>query len=100
MFERIAFLKLRPEHASADNQRVIAARALEVLPRLPGVQAITVGIAADEDSRAAWDLCITAQFASRADAAMYRAHPDHRRFVDEYIAPQCEARKAWSFETP
>ena len=33
-----------------------------------------------------------------ADADAYRAHPEHRRFVDEFVAPRCEVRKAWSFE--
>lgn len=98
MLERTALLKLAPAHASAENRRTIAQRALAVLRPLPGVQAVTVGIAADDDTAAAWDVCITARFANAADAASYRAHPEHRRFADEFIAPQCEARKAWSFE--
>jgi Stress responsive A/B Barrel Domain len=99
MFERIAFLKLAPHAATAENRAAIARRAFDVLRPLPTVQALTVGIAADDDSAAAWDLCITAQFATPEDAAAYRVHPDHRRFADEYVAPQCEARKAWSFVT-
>lgn len=98
MLERIAFLKLSPDRATPANRREIAERALTVLRPLPGVAAIIVGIAADDDTAVAWDVCITAQFATAADAATYRAHPEHRRFADEYIAPQCTARKAWSFE--
>ena len=97
MFERVAFLKLTPTAATPETRRAIAARAFDVLRPLPGVQALTVATAADADTATAWDLCITAQFATPEDAAVYRAHPDHRRFVDEYVAPQCEARKAWSF---
>ena len=99
MLERIAFLKLLPAHATDDTRRTIAARAMDTLRPLPGVVSLTVGTATDADTAGAWDLCITAAFASVEDAARYRAHPVHRRFVDEYIAPLCEARKAWSFTT-
>jgi hypothetical protein len=37
------------------------------------------------------------RFANADDFAIYRAHPDHRRFADEYLAPLAEVRKAWSF---
>lgn len=97
MLERTALLKLLPEFASPEAQRALVARALEVLRPLPGVQAITVGTAADDPTRADWDVSITVRFASLADAAVYRSHPDHRRFVDEYVAPRCAKRQAWSF---
>ena len=43
-------------------------------------------------------MSITVRFASLDDFALYRAHPDHRKFADEYLAPLAEVRKAWSFE--
>jgi hypothetical protein len=98
MIERFAFVKLAPEHSTDEGRRALAREALAVLRPLPGVLAVTVGHPADADSANAWDLCVNVRFASLADAAAYRAHPAHRRFVDEVIAPRSVARKGWTFE--
>lgn len=98
MIERFAFVKLAPDRATDANRRALARQALETLGPLPGVLAITAGLPADADSAKAWDLCVNVRFASLEDAAAYRAHPAHRRFVDEAIAPQSVARKGWTFE--
>ena len=97
MIERFAFVKLAPEHATAAERRALADQALETLRQLPGVLALTVGLPADADSEKAWDLCVNVRFATLEDAAAYRAHPAHRRFVDEVIAPRSAARKGWTF---
>jgi Stress responsive A/B Barrel Domain len=98
MIERFAFVKLAPEHATDDVRRALGRQARDALRLLPGVLALTVGFPADPDSAKAWDLCINVRFASLADAAAYRAHPVHRRFVDEVVAPVSAARKGWTFE--
>jgi hypothetical protein len=98
MIERFAFVKLAPEHATDQVRRALAREAFEVLRSLPGVLAMTVGFPADADSAKAWDLCINVRFASLEHAAAYRAHPTHRRFVDEVVAPVSAARKGWTFE--
>ena len=97
MIERFAFVKLAPEHATDAERRALAREALETLRPLPGVLSLTVGLPADPDSAKAWDLCVNVQFATLEDAAAYRAHPVHRRFVDEVIAPRSAARKGWTF---
>ena len=97
MIERFAFVKLAPEHATDAQRRALAREALETLRPLPGVLALTVGLPADADSAKAWDLCVNVRFANLDDAASYRAHPVHRRFVDEVVAPKSAARKGWSF---
>lgn len=98
MIERFAFVKLTPEHATDASRRVLAREAMETLRPLPGVLGLTVGVPADEDAAKAWDLCVNVRFATPADAAAYRAHPVHRRFVDEVIAPRSAARKGWTFD--
>jgi hypothetical protein len=98
MIERFAFVKLMPEHATDARRRALVERALEELRPLPGVVSMTVGLPADPDAAKAWDLCINVRFATLDDAAAYRAHPVHRRFVDEVIAPRSAARKGWTFE--
>jgi hypothetical protein len=40
---------------------------------------------------------VNVRFANPDDAAAYRAHPVHRRFVDEVVAPRAAARKGWTF---
>jgi len=97
MVERVVLLKLRPEHATAEGRAAIAERALAVLSAVPGVLSVTAGGPADEPSAKSWDLLIATRFASPADADAYRTQPDHRRFVDEFVAPRCEVRKAWTF---
>jgi hypothetical protein len=97
MIERYHFLKLKPEFATPDGRSEVAARCRAVLPGLPGVQAVVVGIPADDESAAGWDLSIMVRFAVLADVARYRADPDHRRFVDSFLAPRVEFKKAWNF---
>ena len=98
MIERFAFVKLVPEHATDASRRALAREASETLRPLPGVLALTVGVPADAEAAKAWDLCVNVRFATPDDAAAYRSHPVHRRFVDEVIAPRCAARKGWTFE--
>jgi len=98
MIERFAFVKLAPEHATDAERRALARQALDTLRPLPGVLALTVGLPADPDAVKAWDLCVNVRFATLEDAAAYRAHPAHRRFVDEVVAPRSAARKGWTFE--
>lgn len=98
MIERFAFVKLAPEHATDAIRRALVREARDTLRPLPGVVGLTVGVPADVDAAKAWDLCVTVRFATLGDAAAYRAHPAHRRFVDEVIAPRSAARKGWTFE--
>lgn len=98
MIDRVVLVKLKKEHANPAARAGIAREALRVLPALPGVVSVTAGGPADAAAEASWDLSITVRFASLDDFALYRAHPDHRKFADEYLAPLAEVRKAWSFE--
>ena len=98
MIERFAFVKLESAHATDAGRRALAREALQTLRHLPGVLAITVGLPADAEASKAWDLCVNVRFATMAAAAAYRAHPVHRRFVVEVLAPKSAARKGWTFE--
>ncbi len=99
MIERMAFVKLQAAHATPEAGRALADQALATLRPLPGVVGLTVGLPADDDSRRSWDVCIVTRFAPVAAAEAYRAHPVHRRFGDEVIAPRAAARKGWTFAT-
>ena len=97
MIERYHFLKLRPEHATPEGREEVVSRCRAVLPGLPGVVSVVVGAPAEDEGAAAWDLSIVVRFAALADVAPYRADPGHRRFVDEFLAPRVEFKKAWNF---
>lgn|GEM_PF-626346 len=98
MIDRVVLVKLKKEHATPDGRAEVAREALRVLRPLPGVVSVVAGRPADAAAEASWDVSITIRFRNLDDFGLYRAHPDHRRFVDEYLAPRSEVRKAWSFE--
>jgi hypothetical protein len=97
VFDRVVLVKLKKEHANPGARAEIAARALADLGGLPGVVSVTAGGPGDAACEASWDVNITVRCATLDDFAAYRAHPDHRRFADEYLAPRAEVRKAWTF---
>ena len=97
MVERVALIKLKPAHANAAAREALVRRALDELGGLPGVTSLSAGVPADAASEASWDVIITVRCASAADLDAYRAHPTHRRFVDEAVVPVSDVRKGWSF---
>jgi hypothetical protein len=98
VIDRVVLVKLNKEHANPASRAEIAREALRVLRPLPGVVSVTAGGPGDAAAEASWDVNITVRFANADDFALYRAHPEHRKFADEYLAPRAEVRKAWSFD--
>lgn len=97
MVERYVFIKLDDEHATDEGRAEVAEHARRALRNLDGVTAVTVGVPADEPAIRSWDLSIVVRFAKLADIDTYRVHPDHRAFVDEFLAPRMAVIKAWNF---
>jgi hypothetical protein len=97
MIERHHYFKLRAEHATSEGRKEVARQIAAALRGLSGVLAVTVGVPADDEAEKAWDVAVTVRFASLDDVARYRADPDHRRFVDEFLAPRIEVKKIWNF---
>lgn len=98
MIERIHLLKLKAEDATPRGRREIIDRALAVLPAVPGVLGVSAGAPADAESEKSWDIVIVVRFRSVQDIDAYRVHPEHRRFVDEFLAPRTEMKKGWNFD--
>lgn len=98
MIERVHLLKLKPEHADPRTRREIVERAVAVLAGVPGVLGVTAGGPADADTEKSWDVFITVRFGEVADIEPYRVHPEHRRFVDEYLAGLVDVKKGWNFD--
>jgi antibiotic biosynthesis monooxygenase (ABM) superfamily enzyme len=97
MVERIVLFKLKPAHATEAGRREVAAESQRVLPSLPGVRSVAVGIPADDDSLKSWDLSLVLRFDDLEAVAVYAEHPDHRAFVDNFMMPRVVVRKAWNF---
>ena len=98
MIERHHYLKLKTEFAHPASRDEVVRRVLEVLPTVPGVRGVSAGPPADAEALRSWDVFITVRFDALADVDTYRADPVHRRFVDEFLSPRVEVRKAWNFE--
>ena len=97
MIERHVYVKLKDEHAT-DEARSQAVERTRELASIPGVLSVSVGTPADLSSLAAWDFCIRLEFESIEAVEAYRVHPDHQRYLDEFLAPRADVRKAWNFE--
>lgn len=98
MIQRIVIFKLKEEHRSDTARAEFAERTLKDLSALQQVRSVTVGVPADEASKASWDIAITVQFESMEDVEAYIVDPAHRAYVDGYASPKIEVRKAWNFE--
>jgi hypothetical protein len=98
MIQRIVIFKLKEEYCNDAARAEFAERTRKDLGALPQVRSVTVGVPADEASKASWDIAITVQFESMEDLEAYIVDPQHRTYVDGYASPKIEVRKAWNFE--
>ncbi len=98
MLERIVLVSLVPAYATVVGRAEVAAQARAVLGALPGVVDVRTGIYADAPAERSWDVSFVIRLASAADYPAYRDHPDHRAFLDDFLGPRAEFKKAWNFE--
>ncbi len=97
MIERHHYFRLIEAYATPEGREDTARRTIAALSSLPGVLAISAGLPADDHAEAAWDLAVTVRFASLEDVEAYRVNADHRRFVDDVLAPRIDVKKIWNF---
>ena len=95
MIERHVYVRLHEQYRGQRDEMV--AHTLEVFKTIPGVVSIKVGTPADDNASAAWDLCLTVGFAAIDDVEPYLVDPVHRKYVDEYLTPRSQVKKAWNF---
>lgn len=98
MVERYVFLRLNDDLANPAGRAALAERARAVLPTVPGVVSVSIGIPADDASEKSWDVSFVVRFASVDDIPAYIDHPVHQAFVKDDLMPQVKVRKAWNFE--
>lgn len=97
MIERHVYIKLNDEHSNPTERAAVVERS-RGLSALPGVVDVTVGVPVDDGSRTAWDVAIRLRFESIDAIEPYRVHPEHRRYVDEFLKPRLAVITAWNFE--
>lgn len=98
--DRIVLLSLKPELAHPAGRAEVAAEARRVLPGVPGVLDVRVGVADDPapgEKGNSWDVSMLIRIASAEALPAYQADAAHRAFVDEYLAARVGFRKAWNF---
>ena len=95
--ERHHYFRLTDAFSNPEARQETVRRTIEALQSLPMVRSISGGVPADEHAQDAWDLFLTIRFDGLDDVDAYRAHPDHRRFVDEFLGPRIAVKKIWNF---
>ncbi len=91
------FLKLHPEHATAEGRAQVVSE-LRRVAQSAEVQSVSAGAPADAHALAAWDLGACFCFASLDACNRFLASPSMRALHDEFLAPRVLVQKSWSFE--
>ncbi len=98
--DRIVLLTLHPPLANAEGRAAVAAEARRVLPKVPGVVDVRIGVADDpppDKPGPSWDVSLLIRIESADALPAYQADKAHRVFVDAFLAERVEFRKAWNF---
>jgi len=98
MIRHVVMFRWKPE---VDAAHVAATEA--ALSRLPGLIPVIRSYSYGADVRIVdtnFDFAVTAQFDSADDFVVYRDHPDHQAFVQQYVGPFVDQRCAVQFSEP
>ena len=99
--DRIVLLSLDAPYANPAGRAEVAAEARRVLPKVPGVVDVRIGVADDPQPGAekanSWDVSMLIRIESADALPAYQADAPHRAFVDEFLRARVEFRKAWNF---
>jgi Stress responsive A/B Barrel Domain len=98
MIQRVVAIKLKPAYSNAADRAQAAAASREVLGAIPGVRALDVGLPADVAAEKSWDLLLLLRFDDLDAVEAYRAHANHRRYMDVFLRPMLDVIKVWNFE--
>ncbi len=98
MTTRFVMLKLTDEYATDAGRAEVVRHSLEVLPSIPGVTGAQAGGPSDPASARSWDISLVIEFDRVEDIDPYIVHPIHRTYVDGFLAPRVECKKAWNFD--
>jgi hypothetical protein len=97
MILRTVLVKLTEEWATPEGRAAVSAFGAEALSAIPGVVDAKGLIAADAASLASWDVMLQVRFASLEDVEVYRVHPEHLAFLNDYMSPKAAFKKVWNW---
>ena len=98
MIQRVVAIKLKDLYANPEDRAKVAAASREVLGAVPCVRAIEVATPADFAAEKSWDLLLLLRFDDLSAVDLYRAHENHRRYMDVFLRPMLAVIKVWNFE--
>jgi hypothetical protein len=98
MIQRVVAIKLKEAYANDDDRVQVAATSREILGAIPEVRSIDVGTPADFAAEKSWDVLLLLRFDDLAAVDAYRAHDNHRRYMDTFLRPMLAVIKVWNFE--
>lgn len=94
MLRRTLMVKLKPEHRDGFEVVKMLRSAQEALRAAYGVQNVRVEHAADDETRAQWDLMITMDYVSGIDEARSARDPIRQAFESNFLGFRAE--RVWS----
>ena len=98
MIQRVVAIKLKDNYASVEDRAQVAAMSREVLGAVPGVRSIEVATPADFATEKSWDVLLLLRFDDLEAVDVYRAHENHRQYMDVFLRPMLAVIKVWNFE--
>jgi len=97
MIIRTVLVKLKDEWATSEGRSAVARHSETALAAIPGVTRARSLMPADDVALSSWDVMFEVQFESIDDVAPYAIHPLHLEFLEDYLNPKAEVKKAWNW---
>jgi hypothetical protein len=98
MIQRVVAIKLKDPYGNPEDRAKVAAASREVLGAVPFVRSIDVGTPADMAAEKSWDVLVLLRFDDLQAVEDYRAHENHRRYMDVFLRPMLAVIKVWNFD--
>ncbi len=98
MILRVVLIKLTDTHATPEGRAHVVEHTRQVFSTLNFVDSFDVGVPADTSSAEAWDVSLHVLFQELAHVQAYAVDPDHLAYVQGFLNPRAEIKKAWNFE--
>ena len=98
MIRRVVAIKLKSEHRTGDQRRLVAQHTKEVLPDVEGGRSLEIWLPGDGRTGREWDICLLLTFDDIEAVEKYRVDSVHRAYADDYLKPIMDKIRVWNFE--
>ncbi len=97
MIIRTVLVKLNEEWSTDQGRKAVATHSQSALSAIPGVVEAHALVPADEKALASWDVMFEVHFENLDAVGPYAVHPLHVTFLEDYLNPKAEVKKAWNW---